>query len=81
MEDLYLVRSLDRDSLSGLACFWKSGRQGYTYDINEAGKYTKADAEAILKSANLVGVHEEMYSLDEVRYAAQYNVYVNELPR
>ena len=43
--------------------WWRPGSWGYTQELGEAGRYTRADAEAIVRRANVVRVNEVMLSL------------------
>lgn len=47
--------------------WWKPGWDGYTTAIAEAGHYTEAEADEILKRANLVRVNECKVPLEAVR--------------
>ncbi len=59
--DLFYIRCLDRESRqNGPCCWWKENRQGYTFDLAQAGVYERAEAEEILRQANVTGPHEEM---------------------
>lgn len=55
MNDLYLIWSLEHHA------WWRPNSCGYTNCFQEAGIYTKADAERICENANAFGeTHEEM---------------------
>lgn len=49
----YLIWSIEHDA------WWKPGWHGYTSDINEAGMYSKDEAERIVKNANAHGSFNE----------------------
>jgi len=44
---MYLV--LCKERINGLALWWRTERRGYTVDLLQAGKYTKADADSIAR--------------------------------
>jgi hypothetical protein len=44
---MYLV--LCKERVNGLALWWRPERSGYTTNLLEAGKYTRADAESIYR--------------------------------
>jgi hypothetical protein len=44
-DDVYLIWSTERDA------WWRAGRQGYTRDIREAGRYTHREAMIICAKA------------------------------
>jgi hypothetical protein len=44
-DDVYLIWSVEHDA------WWRPGRQGYTHDIREAGRYTHREAMIICASA------------------------------
>lgn len=72
--DSYLVWSNQR------AMWWRAARAGYTQVIDEAGRYTRAEGEAIVRSATCDGALKhhrtdpvtgaEYVSFDEVLVAA-----------
>lgn len=43
----YLI--LCRDRVQGVALWWRSGRSGYTTNVNEAGRYSKDEADSIAR--------------------------------
>jgi hypothetical protein len=46
----YLLMDLERTLISGVPCYWKSNRYGYTYEIEHAGIFSKDLAEEIAKN-------------------------------
>lgn len=50
---MYIIWSFEHKA------WWRSGRQGYTEDVMEAGKYTFAEAEEICISASYSGEIQE----------------------
>jgi hypothetical protein len=57
IDEPYLIWSYEHDA------WWKAERRGYTRVLIDAGVYSKAEAEAIVKDANIVAVEEEAVSL------------------
>jgi hypothetical protein len=49
---LFLIWSIEHDA------WWRPGWMGYTRELAEAGRYTRAEAEAVLTRANYVTVNE-----------------------
>jgi hypothetical protein len=49
MRDDYFLMDLERTLTSGVPCYWKANRYGYTYNIEHAGIFPKAVAEEIVK--------------------------------
>lgn len=47
--------------------WWRPGRWGYTDDLEQAGRYTRREAEAIVADANIVQEHERALSLEAAR--------------
>jgi len=47
MENLYYIQSLKRGFLGNSALWWAPFSQGYTADLNQAGKYTEKEARGI----------------------------------
>lgn len=45
-EELFYVQDLER-SYRNCASWWKPNSMGYTQDVREAGKYTRAQVEAL----------------------------------
>lgn len=45
---VYLL-DIERTILTGVPCFWKGSRHGYTYSITEAGLFSKEFAEKMCK--------------------------------
>lgn len=45
----YYLLDLERTLLSGVSCFWKGNKHGYTYSIENAGLFSKDFAEKIVK--------------------------------
>jgi hypothetical protein len=45
----YYLLDLERTLTSGVHCFWKGNKHGYTYRIEEAGLFSKDFAEKIVK--------------------------------
>jgi hypothetical protein len=43
----YLLMDLERTIVSGVPCYWKGNRYGYTYEIDHAGVFSKALAKEI----------------------------------
>jgi hypothetical protein len=50
MRDDYFLMDLERTLTSGVPCYWKANRYGYTYNIEHAGIFPKAVAEEIVKN-------------------------------
>lgn len=48
MGQFYLI-DLERSIKYGLTTYWKPGKNGYTNYLSEAGLYTKASTDAIIK--------------------------------
>lgn len=46
MTEMYYVYCRER-STDGIACWWRPNRCGYTSNLDDAGLYTKADADDI----------------------------------
>lgn len=46
----YLLMDLERTLVSGVPCYWKSNKYGYTYEISHAGIFSKELAEEIAKN-------------------------------
>lgn len=68
---MFYVRCLDRED-GPLACWWKPNHRGYTFDLKEAGLYTKEEAKAILAQANFGGrIHEVMVPVEVAKQAAR----------
>jgi len=58
---MYAIWSIEHNG------WWRLGRHGYTQYLSEAGKYSRAEAEEIIRDANLVNFNEcmiPMASLD-----------------
>lgn len=49
LED-FLLMDLERTLTSGVPCFWKANRFGYTYVIDHAGKFSKELAKEIAEN-------------------------------
>jgi hypothetical protein len=47
MKDDYFIMDLERTLISGVPCFWKGNRYGYTYNLQHAGVFPKEKAEEI----------------------------------
>lgn len=45
----FYLLDLERTLLTGVPCFWKGNRHGYTYSITEAGVFSKDFAEKLCK--------------------------------
>lgn len=54
MEPLFLIWSMEHDA------WWAPGEIGYAPVIGGAGRYSRADAERIVRRANIVRCHECM---------------------
>jgi hypothetical protein len=50
MTDQYYIMDLERTLTSGVPCFWKGNKHGYTYNLQHAGIYPKELAESIAES-------------------------------
>jgi hypothetical protein len=50
--------------------WWSPARRGYTPDVDRAGRYTRADAEAIEQQANVVHINEWALPLARARLLA-----------
>ena len=48
----YVIWSFEHEA------WWRPDRRGYTPDLKQAGRYTQADADAIVADANVVSVNE-----------------------
>ena len=46
----YFLLDLERTLASGIPCYWKGNRYGYTYEIDYAGIFPKDLAEEIVKN-------------------------------
>lgn len=70
--DSYLVWSNQK------GMWWRANRRGYTQVIDEAGRYSQAEAEAIVSSATLDGQlkHRRTDPVTEVEYACLDEVMV-----
>jgi hypothetical protein len=40
--------------------WWRAGSRGYTVSMREAGRYTRAEADQICRSANIGGFFQEV---------------------
>ena len=49
MRNDYFLMDLERTLTSGVPCFWKGNKHGYTYNIEHAGIFPKDVAEDIVK--------------------------------
>ncbi len=63
---MFYIRCLDRE-------------MGYTFDLAEAGLYERAEAEQILREANIGGIHEAMVPFHVAQGSAKLTVDRNEL--
>lgn len=60
--DYYVIWSFEHGA------WWAPNRYGYTRVLDEAGRYSQADAEAIVATANLPDTEQERaLTLDEAR--------------
>lgn len=50
MRNDYYLLDLERTLISGVPCFWKGNRHGYTYNLQQAGIFPKEIAESIAAS-------------------------------
>jgi hypothetical protein len=50
MNETFLLMDLERTIQSGVPCFWKGNRHGYTYNMKFAGLFRKDLAEEIVKN-------------------------------
>lgn len=57
----YVIWSFEHDA------WWRPDRWGYTPHLAAAGLYTRGEAEAIVADANIVHLHEAMFTLAEAR--------------
>ena len=57
----YVIWSFEHDA------WWGPGRMGYTSELAEAGRYTKAQADQIVAHANVVSINEVAISLSEAQ--------------
>ena len=53
----YLIWSIEHQA------FWLESEYGYTRNIHEAGRFTKEQAEKIVKAANIIKIDEVMLKL------------------
>jgi hypothetical protein len=51
-EGVFLVWSIEH------CAWWGPGHRGYTRDVTAAGRYSAAEADAIVRKANIVRVNE-----------------------
>lgn len=49
MDERYFLMDLERTIMSGVPCFWKITKHGYTYQLEYAGLFPKDYAEEIVK--------------------------------
>ena len=54
MIDTFVIWSIEHTA------WWRPGEMGYTHALREAGRYTRKDAERIVRKANIVKVNECM---------------------
>lgn len=61
----YLILSQKRQSDEGIAIWWAPNKQGYTNDLNKAGRYDKEEALKIEKESRgtSVAIHEDYLGL------------------
>jgi hypothetical protein len=59
LTDAYLIWSYEH------AAWWRPGRWGYTPELEEAGIYGQAEAEAIVARANVITVNEQVVPAHE----------------
>jgi hypothetical protein len=55
---MYLIQDT-RTCVGNCASFWRPKSQGYTCNVEEAGRYTKEEAESITNSTEHHVMHEE----------------------
>jgi hypothetical protein len=71
-EEAYVIICLDTLSNEGTFLFWKEFSKGYTPSLDDAGLYTKKDAEAInLRGRDVAVTRKRLMELDGVK---QYTV-------
>jgi hypothetical protein len=49
-EPIYFLMDLERTLQSGIPCFWKGNKFGYTYNLKFAGLFPEGIAEEIVKN-------------------------------
>lgn len=49
MSESYYLMDLERTLTSGVPCFWKGNKHGYTYNLQQAGIFSKDIADEIVK--------------------------------
>lgn len=74
VSQLFYIRNLEREGRGNLVWWWKANSQGYTTDLEQAGYYTKEQAEAITKAANIVKTEDVMVPVEEARAVASMSV-------
>lgn len=55
---LVLDKTESNNHPGGLCAWWLDGANGYTTNLNLAGRYSKADAEAFCSASHLVAIGE-----------------------
>lgn len=66
MKKLYYIRSHERGYVGNSPVWWRANRMGYTFYLNEAGKYIEEEAIDICKQSNVIRVNESMWLCEEV---------------
>jgi hypothetical protein len=46
----YFLLDLERTLSSGVPCYWKQNKHGYTYNIEQAGLFTEEQATEVVSS-------------------------------
>ena len=78
MEEIYLLQCLNIGYVGNSPMFWREGGSGYTPWIDEAERWTRQEAESLIRSTS--GTHDwEMWSLAEVEAIAKRTVDIQDL--
>ncbi len=75
---VYLLQNCSSGYLGNSPVFWKKGGCGYTQWIDEAERWTKEDAECLIRSTS--GTHSwRMWSLSDIEASAKRTVDIQDL--
>lgn len=76
----YLLQCVSNGFVGNSPVFWHESNSGYTQWINEAKKFSKEEAEAIIRSTR--GSHQwQMWDVDEIESVAKVTVDIQDLRR
>lgn len=79
-EELFLLQNCSGGYVGNSPVFWHKSNSGYTQWINEARKWTKAEAETQIHSTR--GSHSwKMWSVEEINSVAKRIVDIQDLNR